>query len=194
MSAATRTPFAVIRPTADRIVEGLSPFCRRIELAGSLRREKSTIGDIEIVAIPIRPMTLFGEELFNQPTPLDRFLDGRNITFAKRGARYQQFTYGRHTIDLFLATADTWGSVCTIRTGSWEFSRWLVTSRAAGGAKPDEVQFRDGRLLANGRLLDTPEEADVFAALGLVWIEPYLRHGPVANPARIDPVWDYEGE
>lgn len=48
-------------------------------------------------------------------------------------------------------------------------------------------------------LFNVREEAPVIpsarvAALGLVWIEPYLRHGPVANPARIAPVWDYEEE
>lgn len=193
MSTATRTPLPVIRPVADRIIEFLRPHCRRIEVAGSIRREKPLVGDIEIVAIPIRPMTLFGEELFDRPTSLDRFLDqlGR-ITFSKRGARYQQFTAGRYTVDLFLPTADTWGSVFTIRTGSWEFSRWLVTSQAAGGAKPNEVVFQDGRLLANGRLLDTPEETDVFAALGLAWIEPRLRHGPIDKPDRVEPDWNYD--
>ena len=37
---------------ADNIVLMLSPFCDRIEIAGSIRRKKELIGDVEIVAIP----------------------------------------------------------------------------------------------------------------------------------------------
>ncbi len=46
--------------------------------------------------------------------------------------------------------------------------------------------------LAGGRLLSTPEESDVFAALGLVFIPPIARLGPINEPQRIDPIWNYE--
>lgn len=192
MSAETRTPLDEIWPVAARIAEAIRPCCLAVEIAGSIRRRQEFIGDIEIVAIPIRPKTLFGEEILDQPSLLDDFLNERGVQFTKRGPKYQQFRYGRHTVDLFLASFATWGSVFTIRTGSWEFSRWLVTSQAAGGAKPDAVAFQDGRLLANGRLLVTHDEDDVFAAVGLEWISPILRTGPIDNPARIEPVWNYE--
>lgn len=191
MSAAPKSPRAAILPIAQRLLDALRPFCDRIEIAGSLRREVPQVGDIELVAIPIRPADLFNHPV-KGPTPLDRFLDDHRITFTKRGDRYQQFTYGRHTVDLFLPTAATWGSVYTIRTGSWEFSHWLVTAQAAGGACPNEVQFRDGRLHAHGRLLSTAEETDVFAALGLVYIAPPLRAGAMPDAPRIDPIWNYE--
>lgn len=190
MSATAKRPLTEILPTAERLLTALAPFCRRIELAGSLRRQCAMIGDIELVAIPRRPANLFGEPL-DGATDLDRFLDARGITFTKRGQRYQQFQYGPFKVDLFLPTPETWGSVFTIRTGSWEFSRWLVTSEAAGGAKPEAITFADGRLHAHGRLLVTPEEADVFAALGLAWIEPQLRVGPVATPIRVNATWGY---
>ena len=191
MSAAVKLPYPVVLPIAERVVEALRPYCERIAIAGSLRREKPMVGDIEIVAIPRRRVDLFNEPLPG-PTILDAFLDSRAVAFAKRGERYQQFRYGAQTtVDLFLPTAATWGSVFTIRTGSWEFSRWLVTSQAAGGAAPDGLIFRDGRLLANGRLLLTPEETDVFAALGLAYIPPVERAGPPEAPRRVEPVWKF---
>ena len=191
MSAAVKQPRPVMLPIAERIVEALRPYCERIELAGSLRRERPLVGDVEIVAIPRRLRDLFGDPL-DGPTLLDSFLDDRGVLFSKRGERYQQFRYGHQTmVDLFLPTVETWGSVFTIRTGSWEFSRWLVTPQGAGGAAPDGLVFRDGRLWANGRLLATPEEVDVFHALGLVYIEPAQRHGPIHGAGRIDPVWNY---
>lgn len=193
MSAVAKQPYGVVHPVAVGIVEMLRPYCRRIELAGSLRRQAAMVGDIEICAIPRRFVDLFGEETEGRPTDLDRFLDGHEVTFSKRGARYQQFKYGRFAVDLFLPNAATWGSVFTIRTGGWEFSRWLVMSRAAGGASPAGVAFVDGRVFANGRLLATPEERDVFAALGLKYIDPRDRGaGRPQNPEWVEPVWRYE--
>src|SRR3989344_1789872 len=47
---------------ATAIVEQLRPHCIRIEIAGSLRRKKSEVKDIDIVAIPkpYYPGGLFG--------------------------------------------------------------------------------------------------------------------------------------
>lgn len=132
MSAVAKQPYGVVRPVADRIVELLRPYCHRIEVAGSLRREAAMVGDIEICAIPRRFVDLLGQEVEERPTELDRFLDIHEVTFMKRGARYQRFKYGRFEVDLFLPNGATWGSIFTIRTGGWEFSRWLVLSRAAG--------------------------------------------------------------
>lgn len=192
MSDTIKSPYDVIHPKAVRLIEAMRPHCARIEIAGSLRRRMPTIGDIEIVAVPHRFTDLFGVMHENRPTSLDRFLDSHNINFSKRGAKYQQFQYGRFKVDLFMPSLETWGSVYTIRTGSSAFSHWLVTPQSAGGAAPYGVVFQDGRLSSGGRLLRTPEEEDVFAALGLAWIPPVERHGPIANPARVEPVWKFE--
>ena len=37
---------------AEKVKAELAPHCERIEIAGSLRRKKEFVGDIEIVAIP----------------------------------------------------------------------------------------------------------------------------------------------
>ena len=37
---------------ARKYVDLLAPFCERIEIAGSTRRKKPEVGDIEIVCIP----------------------------------------------------------------------------------------------------------------------------------------------
>lgn len=189
MSATPKHPLPIVLPVANRIVDALRPHCARIELAGSIRRERPTVGDIEIVAVPIRPVNLFGDPAAG-PTSLDVFLDSK-VVFTRGGERFRQFAYGNYTVDLFLTDADTWGSIYTIRTGSWEFSRWLVTSQSARGAAPPNIQFRDGRLYESGRLLSTPEEPDIFAALGLAYIHPMERYGPIAAPPRIEPVWNY---
>ena len=197
MSTTTKRPIQTVMPIAQRLLSALAPNCHRVELAGSLRRGRPLVGDIELVAIPIRPTNLLGEELGGS-TALDRYLDSRPIQFVKRGQKYQQFQYGPYLVDLFLATPATWGSVFTIRTGSADFSKWLVTHEPRG-ACPWQVSFGNadanpGRLTHNGRLLSTPEEPDVFNALGLAYIDPTHRHGPIPDAARIDPIWNYSEE
>lgn len=171
MSNTTKQPLAQVETVAQRIIEALAPFCERIEVAGSIRRRRPLVGDIEIVALPRRQRNLFGEPV-NSPTELDVFLAEKGVAFLKNGDKYKSFGYGRHKVDLFLpASAAHWGCVFTIRTGSAEFSQWLVTEpcRKRGG------MFRDGRLWVAGRLVDTPEEADVFTALGVPWVPPEER-------------------
>jgi DNA polymerase/3'-5' exonuclease PolX len=53
MSSKQRIPLARARIIAGEIVDLLTPVCERIEVAGSVRREKATVGDnIEIVCVP----------------------------------------------------------------------------------------------------------------------------------------------
>jgi DNA polymerase/3'-5' exonuclease PolX len=49
---------------AERVHDALAPFCSRISLAGSLRRQRPQVKDVELVAVPIQePADLFGQEL-----------------------------------------------------------------------------------------------------------------------------------
>jgi DNA polymerase/3'-5' exonuclease PolX len=168
-----KRPYNEVLPIAQRIIKGIAPYCERVEIAGSLRRKRPLIGDIEIVALPKRQLDLLGEPS-KLPTMLDMFLRARLCDdLVKDGDKYKQFPYAGHQVDLFLpASADHWGCIFLIRTGSYEFNQWLmsVQQRKAG------VLFRDG-LLRNGRgiTIPTPEEGDVFKALGLPFIAPELR-------------------
>lgn len=93
-------------------------------------------------------------------------------------------------VDLFLTTPESWGPILAVRTGSAEFSSavvayakhagrvrvhdarvWPVIARPADGA--DAVRLDDGTWL--GPALDTPEEADYFAEVGVRWVEPEYR-------------------
>ena len=52
MSQGNRLSLQQARGLARHIVCELKPYCRRIRVAGSIRRRKETIGDIELVVIP----------------------------------------------------------------------------------------------------------------------------------------------
>lgn len=61
---------------ARELISLLNPFCDRIGVAGSVRRKKSIVKDIELVIIPkkvIEKAGLFGdEEIISYP--LDNFI------------------------------------------------------------------------------------------------------------------------
>ena len=107
---------------------------------------------------------------------------------------------GELPLDLFAVTPPAqWGVILAIRTGPGAFSTRLVTQRRYGGGMPEGYRVRDGALWDGERLVETPEEADLFAALGLPWLPPERRtdtvrlgrrggawgwHDPAAGPGR----------
>lgn len=176
MSKTEKIPYNKAIVTANHLIDTLRPYCDRIELAGSLRRRRPMIGDIEIVALPRPILDLIGDPIKpqkNQPsTLLDLFLINKGVNLAKDGPKMKQFKYGRYTVDLFLPeTPDHWGCIYLIRTGSVQFSKWLMTDAQHQAG----LRFVDGRLHSIGTPLNTPEEEDVFTALNLPWISPTMR-------------------
>lgn len=175
MSEHPKRPYAEMMYCAELLVSKLAPACTRIEIAGSLRRQKPLVSDIELVAIPIPVPNLLGEP--TEETEVDRLLDSLPVTFTKRGRKYQQFcfdgTQAPFYVDLFLQPDPaTWGVNFLLRTGSANFSHFFVTPTWQGGCKPDGFEVKDARIWRNGNVIPTPEEIDAFDAFGLLYVEP----------------------
>src|SRR3989304_4969145 len=87
-------PLADAWMIAQRSVMLLMPLCQRVEIAGSIRRRKSQVGDIEIVCVPRMTGGLFGDQPVYIP-PLGQVV--------KDGDRYKQYILGEGIkLDLFL--------------------------------------------------------------------------------------------
>ena len=171
MSAGQKQPYSKLYPMAQHIAEAIGPFCERLEIAGSLRRGRPMVGDIEIVALPKLTRDLFDEPLPDAPTPLDAFLAQKGVKLSKNGRRFKQFVYGGVSVDLWLpASAAHWGTILLIRTGSHDFNSWLMSERQHKAG----VMFSDGRLYdrRTGLLVDAPEEAAVFDLLKMGFVPP----------------------
>jgi len=163
---------------AEQLKSELSPLCERIEIAGSVRRQKPDVGDIELVAIP--KMISSGDLL---GTPISAF--ARNDftklgVVLKHGPRYVQIALHRARInlDFFLVLPPaSWGVIFTLRTGPDTFSRSCVTPRSKRGLLPSYLQVKDGavRHAATGEIIPTPEEKDFFRVLEMQWIPPDKR-------------------
>lgn len=175
---------------AGGLVERLRPACTRIEIAGSIRRGKADVKDIEIVAIPDLTPMLRARPEFGKPIPkvhktkldaiLDEMVAERMICFEKNGEKYKKFDFeNRINCDLFLVTPPAeWGVQMVIRTGPADFSHWVVTRQRSGGALPNEYRVQDGAVWEGDtsnptqNLIGFGEEIDFLKFLGLGWVEP----------------------
>lgn len=177
-----KLPLAQAEVLASKIVTVLSPGCSRIEIAGSVRRLRPEVGDIEIVCIPKQYTDLFGAAV---GSVLDMVLfnlieTGRLLPGDKNGERYKTFYTGLAGVklDLFITTPEQWGVNFTIRTGPAEFSQRLVTQRDKGGLLPSDLRVSGARVWRGAEALDTCEERKVFEVIGGPgwWIEPKDRN------------------
>jgi DNA polymerase/3'-5' exonuclease PolX len=163
---------------ADKWVEMLSPACERIEIAGSIRRNKPEVKDIEIVCKPCmtRMVDMFEEPLVGVSL-VDEFIVELNARLLKNGPRYKKIdTREGIMIDLFIVLPPAqWGVLFMLRTGPDDFSHWMVTQRRAGGALPSYYKVQDGSVWKGSRKIEVPEEQDYFALLGMDYIEPGQR-------------------
>lgn len=180
----TKLKLSQALPLAEKIKDALSPACERIEIAGSIRRRKATVGDIEIVAIPqLIPdmeaqLSLFGEPAM-KVSALDMLIE--RLVYdkphfkggTKNGENYKNFLVNFNSdgseigLDLFISAPDNWGYIFALRTGPGDFNKAWVTQQRKGGLLPDEFHFNGGWLIGpDGSRIPTPEEEDVFALVG----------------------------
>lgn len=197
-TAETRIPLAEAERIAGEIVQLLAPYCERIEIAGSIRRRRPLVKDIELLCVPrvIRTATdLFGtqhaetDQLHAHATALreeGRFGDrlDKNARPAF-GERYKRLTYEGIALDLFSVKPPAqWGLQLVIRSGPAEFSHRLVSNimhrlpDGSTGLLPHGLKVDRGaiwRLDWRGlpsELVPTPTEESVFEVLGIAWVAP----------------------
>lgn len=174
------------RALARALIEALRPACDRIEVGGSIRREKAAVKDIEIVYIPrIRQVVvdLFGStaSFALMDDALARLIaDGilvKDEETKRWGPKYKRLIHAETgmVVELFAATEENWGLIYALRTGPAEFNHLLVSSAAIGGAMPLNMRMRDGQLWHQGLELVTPTEEAFFEALGLPCWPPAQR-------------------
>src|SRR5437763_11180363 len=106
----TERTLAEAERIAAAIVADLAPSCARIQVAGSVRRRKELVGDIEIVAVPRHaPAGLFGDCTANLLWEHLRANDAYRFTKGDHAAgRYYQLALPMHAglqVDLFPGAA-----------------------------------------------------------------------------------------
>lgn len=190
------------------MLEHLEGSCERIEIAGSIRRRRAQVGDVELVLIPktvevvddgvqlelgatappsrIEPAPLVDLRWLEQDGQLFPINSG---TAGRRRGDHKRRPDGFNAegriwrfwledpgivVECYVVTPERWGLGFVVRTGSADFSHGIATrwQRLEGGVgRMAGLEFHD----ANGVIVPTPEESDVFEAVKLQYLEPWER-------------------
>ncbi len=172
----TRTWLATARGAVDRIVEDLSelPTVTACEVAGSSRRLKETVGDLDVLATVADGDD--ASEVMSALAEHELVEDVLQQGETKQRVRLLEREAGGLEMDLRVVPEESYGAAMQYFTGSKEHN--IVVRRRAQdrGLKVNEygvfsVDEQSGaETLVSGRT-----EEEVYDAVGLPWIPPELR-------------------
>lgn len=185
MSSGTKMPLSDAVRSAEDFARLILPACERYMVAGSVRRQKPEVGDIEHVAISkvgefVPDGAMFQTTGYLLLHRLDELraagtieaqvkIDGR----TRWGDRYRACVYQGRVHEVFLATDDNWGAILAIRTGPAELSQDAVTRIKMRG----RLRQQDGYLVYQngGERYPCATEEAFFGAAGMECVPPQDR-------------------
>ncbi len=152
-----------ITPVVEDILDKLSSLkeVEKISTAGSFRRRKETIGDVDILVVSKKP-----EKVMASFVSLPDVVKVWGHGTTKSSVRIKEGI----DIDLRVVSAKSYGSALQYFTGSKEHN--IITRRIAisKGLKLNEYGvFRGAKMIAG------KTEKEVYRAIGLDWVSPELR-------------------
>lgn len=151
---------------AKKVKELISPYCYRAEIAGSIRRKKLEVKDIEIVAIP-KP---FETGLFE--SGIATIINKWQKVKGELPCKYtQRVLLEGIKLDLFFATRENWGLIYAIRTGSSSYSHKVL----GYNWKKRGYTSKEGNLYFKNNRVNVLEERDLFNRIGVKYIGPEWR-------------------
>lgn len=168
-----RIPIGEARPLALAMLAGLeatlpSDAITRIEITGSLRRWKETIGDVDILCVSDQPAAVMAA--------FQKLPQVHDVTHAGETKSSVILTNGLQ-VDLRVVEARHWGAALQYFTGSkehnvpfrelalkqgWSLNEYGLTATGTGAAPEGEQRF-------------FAEETELYQFLGLDWPPPELR-------------------
>ncbi|MGW0705394.1 DNA polymerase/3'-5' exonuclease PolX [Streptomyces sp. NPDC002643] len=161
---------------AENIVAALSEVrgCRRCVYAGSLRRMRETVGDLDILAAAKRsgPVMRAFTEL---PHVTEVIAHGETKTSIR--------TDKGLSVDLRVVPPDSWGAALLYFTGSKAHNIRIRELAVRKGFKLSEYGLFD---VESGEKIVSETEEEVYARLGLPWIAPTLREDRGEIEAALD--------
>jgi len=167
---------------ANKVRQHIFPAMDRVEVAGSIRRRKEIVGDIEICGIPADRERLISL-LSDVGQHIKPGVPGAVPWTPKVSAKYLRVRLSEGmNLDVFLATPENWGGLYMMRTGSGAgpdgnpfhgfipgiFGRWKKMS--GGGRMTDCMPTT-----TDGTQLPVAEEQDFFDLLEMEFVPPQER-------------------
>ncbi len=139
------------------------PEVQKISEAGSVRRRKETIKDIDILAVSSNPSYVM-EKFVTHPEVREVISKGE----TRSSIRTKEFMQ----VDLRIVASESFGSALSYFTGSKEHNIRLREMAKGKGLKINEYGIFDEK---SDEKLGGREEDDIYKILGLQYIPPELR-------------------
>ncbi len=150
-----------VLPEARGIIKELTDQVDQIELAGSLRRMKETVGDVDILVVSSE-----SKKVMDYFTEMDRV--EQVIAHGKTKSTIR--LYGGIQVDLRIVNKQSFGSALQYFTGSKDHNVKLRKIAQKNGLKLNEYGlFEDDKRKAG------ESEEKVYQKLDLEWVPPELR-------------------
>lgn len=145
---------------AQTVVKAIKPYCTKVEVVGSIRRQKATVNDIDLVAIP--------RDRWNLDLALMRMGN-----YKMSGNKIARIDMDGTQVDVYFAHESTWATLLLIRTGSKENNICLATLAKKKGWHL--AASGDGLFNEKGQRIAGDSEESIYEALGVPWQEPWER-------------------
>lgn len=169
------------------IVEALRPMCQRIDIAGSVRRGRPVVNDLDLVLLPkpgqveaVRERACARTRLvtYGPQTLIVALPVPRGYQHHEREIQIDIWFARDTTRDLIEEIPGNYGTLLMCRTGSREHNIRICQRAANLGLhwNPHQGLLKDNQVIASAA------EEDIFAALGLSPIPPGFREA--------DCLWD----
>jgi DNA polymerase (family 10) len=155
-----------VKPFADRLVNALlaCPHIDRVEIAGSWRRNRLTVKDLDVlIGADASYKKLAAEEASGVAEKYGEIESSGEIKIRFRHVE-KQFSID---IDFLVADIDCWGAALNYFTGSKAHNERLRTIAKAIGLKVNEYGIFRGNIRIGGE-----KETDLYEILGLDYVNP----------------------
>jgi DNA polymerase (family X) len=175
-STADRVLLNVAAETAAAVIERVAavPGCQRVAPAGSLRRARESIGDVDVLAAAEDSAPLMAA-LTSMAETAEVIASGPTKTSIRTSTGLQ--------VDLRVVPVDAWGAALQYFTGSQAHNVRIRELAVRRKLKLSEYGLFDAE---TGELIVSRTEEEVYQRLGMQWIPPTLREdtGEVAAALR----------
>lgn len=193
MSDKPKYPRAEAVAVAKALCDVLKPHCERLIVAGSLRRRRAEVGDVEILYIPkLRSVEVPSADLFAPPrTALVDEVDAQLDWLLENGVIRQRknvngsVTWGEKNklavhssgipVDYFAATEASWFNYLVCRTGGAELNTRIAALAKRKGWQWNPYQSGFTKVISIEEHFNVKSERDVFEFVGLRYLEPWER-------------------
>lgn len=190
--AEKRWSFADAVTIAREVVDVLKPHCEKLIVAGSLRRRKALVGDIEILFIPAFKIAPDPNDLFGNRRPinqaelvLNELLESGVVTKRPNSRGIEAWgrlnKLGVHAasampIDFFTASRENWYNFVVVRTGGADNNKRIASAAIARGWSWHA--YGSGFSRSNGLRVEhhrVDSEQDCYDFVGLPYLAPSQR-------------------